>query len=48
MKDMIQTLNEHRKQNPKDFYASIAYVVLFFVSFAFMMRLAAILDGGAY
>lgn len=29
MKDMIQTLNQHRKENPKDFYASIGFVVVF-------------------
>jgi ribosomal protein S15P/S13E len=45
MKEMFQTLNQHRKENPKDFYASIGFIVLFSVIFYKASCLVAVVEG---
>jgi hypothetical protein len=44
-KQMFVELNECRKQDPKEFYGSIAAVVMIFGGFYVTMWLAAILEG---
>ena len=45
MKHMIRTLNEARKQDPKEFWGSIAVVVAIFGMLYCGQRLIAILEG---
>jgi len=47
MKEMFQVLNQHRKEDPKDFYLGILFVIFLFASFYGMMWLAAIIEGRA-
>ena len=41
VKKMFTTLNEFRKEEPKEFYGSIAFMVFFYVS----MWVGAIIEG---
>lgn len=45
IKEMFQVLNEARKEDPKEFYGSIAFVVLLFGGFYATIWLHAIITG---
>jgi hypothetical protein len=45
LKEMVVVLNECRKEDPKEFYGSIATIVLLFGGFYVTMWVAAILQG---
>jgi hypothetical protein len=47
MREMFQTLNQHRKENPKDFYSTTFYAIFLFASSYGMLWVAAILGGRA-
>ena len=47
MREMFQTLNQHRKEDPKGFYSNILFVVLLFTLSYGMIWLAAIVEGRA-
>ena len=45
LKEMFVTLNEFRKEDPKEFYASIAFLIMLFGGFWAAMWLEAICSG---
>jgi hypothetical protein len=45
IKEMFTTLNDFRKEDPKDFYSSIALMVIGFTAFYYAMWFAAIIEG---
>ena len=47
LRQMFSEMNEYRKENPKDFYGSIVFVVMMFGGFYAAMWIAAICEGRA-
>ena len=45
VKEMFTTLNEFRKEDPKEFYGSIAFVIFIFSCFYVSMWVGAIIEG---
>jgi hypothetical protein len=45
VKEMFTTLNEFRKEDPKEFYGSIAFMVFMFGFFYVSMWVGAIIEG---
>jgi hypothetical protein len=45
VKEMFTTLNEFRKEDPKEFYGSIAFMVFMFGFFYVSMWFGAIIEG---
>lgn len=44
MKEMFSTMNEARKNDPKEFWGSVAYVVLSFTLLVTLMWVSVILE----